>query len=112
MMARTPASVTRTARRAAERGEGGRARTNASVMDQTTVSGSNSSCRPQWNNIVANFLPTRGYICVMVTGVAGVRVKLGRTREVAMSGLTAEARKAALQGLPGLAEVKGRDAIT
>src|SRR6185437_7007945 len=33
MMARTPASVTRTARRAAERGEGGLARTNSSVMD-------------------------------------------------------------------------------
>ena len=29
-----------------------------------------------------------------------------------MSGLTVEARKAALQGLPGWAEVKGRDAIT
>jgi 4a-hydroxytetrahydrobiopterin dehydratase len=29
-----------------------------------------------------------------------------------MSGLTADARKSALQGLPGWAEVKGRDAIT
>jgi hypothetical protein len=33
--------------------------------------------RPVWNNIVANFLPARGYICVMVTGVTGVRVKSG-----------------------------------
>src|SRR5262249_31077339 len=29
-----------------------------------------------------------------------------------MSGLTKEARKSALQGLPGWAEVEGRDAIT
>src|ERR1700761_3573251 len=74
MMASTPAIVTNTARRAAERGEGGAGGpgTISSVIDRANnrSQGSNSSwMAAYWNNIVANFLPARGYICVMVTGL-------------------------------------------
>ena len=62
-----------------------RSRRRRPVLDEVLSHGSRKqsfdaqihSYMTYWNNMVANFLPATGYICVMVTGTAGVRVKFG-----------------------------------